>query len=57
MAIGLKALAEGRGDAFVSAGSTGALVAGATLLVKRIRGVRRRGRLPVSCHRTRRRFC
>ena len=41
MAIGLKALAEGRGDAFVSAGSTGALVAGATLLVKRIRGVRR----------------
>ena len=30
MAIGLKALAEGRGDAFVSAGSTGALVAGAT---------------------------
>lgn len=41
MAVGLKALAEGRGDAFVSAGSTGALVVGATLLVKRIRGVRR----------------
>lgn len=41
MAVGFKALAEGRADAFVSAGSTGALVAGATLLVKRIRGVRR----------------
>lgn len=41
MAVGLKALAEGRGDAFVSAGSTGALVVGATLIVKRIRGVRR----------------
>lgn len=41
MAVGLKALAAGEGDAFVSAGSTGALVVGATLLVKRIRGVRR----------------
>lgn len=41
MAVGLKALAAGRGGAFVSAGSTGALVVGATLLVKRIRGVRR----------------
>ena len=41
MAIGLKALAEGKGDAFVSAGSTGALVMGATFFVKRIKGVRR----------------
>ena len=43
MAIGLKALAEDREryDAFVSAGSTGALLVGATLIVKRIRGVRR----------------
>lgn len=41
MAVGLQALAAGQGDAFVSAGSTGALVVGATLLVKRIRGVRR----------------
>ena len=41
MAVGLKALAEGRADAFVSAGSTGALLVGATLIVKRIRGVRR----------------
>ncbi|MDR1927252.1 MAG: phosphate acyltransferase PlsX [Oscillospiraceae bacterium] len=41
MAAGLKALAEGKGDAFISAGSTGALLVGATLFVKRIRGVRR----------------
>ncbi len=41
MAVGLRALAEGRGDAFVSAGSTGALLVGATFLVKRIRGVKR----------------
>lgn len=38
---GLKLLADGKGDAFVSAGSTGAVVCGATLLVKRIKGVRR----------------
>ena len=45
MAVGLKALAgqgyDGAYDAFVSAGSTGALLVGATLIVKRIRGVRR----------------
>ncbi|MBE6904052.1 MAG: phosphate acyltransferase PlsX [Ruminococcaceae bacterium] len=41
MAVGLKALASGRGDAFVSAGNTGALLAGASLLVKRIRGIKR----------------
>lgn len=41
MAIGLKALANGQGDAFVSAGSTGSLVMGATFFVKRIKGVRR----------------
>ena len=35
MVIGLKMLADGQGDAFVSAGSTGALLTGATLLVKR----------------------
>ena len=31
-------LADGLGDAFVSAGSTGALLTGATLLVKRVKG-------------------
>ena len=41
MAVGLKALAEGKADAFVSAGSTGALIVGSTLIVKRIRGARR----------------
>ena len=43
MAVGLKALAEKASpyDAFVSAGSTGALLVGATLIVRRIRGVRR----------------
>lgn len=41
MAVGLKLLQEGKGEAFVSAGSTGALVMGATFLVKRIKGVKR----------------
>ena len=41
MVIGLRMLANGEGDAFVSAGSTGALLTGATLLVKRIKGIRR----------------
>ena len=41
LAVGLKALADGRGDAFVSAGSTGAIVVGATLIVKRIKGIKR----------------
>ena len=41
MTVGLNLLKEGAGDAFVSAGSTGALLSGATLLVKRIRGIRR----------------
>ena len=41
MAVGLRLLAEGKGDAFVSAGSTGALLAGATLIVKRLKGVKR----------------
>lgn len=39
MAVGLKMLAAGEGDAFVSAGNTGALHAGSTLIVRRIRGV------------------
>lgn len=41
MAVGLRLLADGGGDAFVSAGSTGALLIGATFLVKRIKGVSR----------------
>ena len=41
LTIGLTMLKNGEGDAFVSAGSTGALLSGATLVVKRIRGIRR----------------
>ena len=41
MVVGLKLLSDGHGDAFVSAGSTGALLTGATLLVKRVKGIRR----------------
>ncbi len=41
MIVGLKMLADGQGDAFISAGSTGALLTGATLLVKRVKGIRR----------------
>ena len=43
MSIGLHELATGNGDAFVSAGNTGALLAGATLLVRRIQGISRAG--------------
>lgn len=41
MPMALRLLAEGKGDAVVSAGNTGALFVGATLIVKRIRGMRR----------------
>ena len=41
MVVGLKMLADGQGDAFISAGSTGALLSGATLVVKRVKGIRR----------------
>lgn len=41
MALAFYELAEGRADAFVSAGSTGAVVVGGTLIVKRIKGIKR----------------
>ena len=47
MTVGLNMLKNGEGDAFVSAGSTGALLTGATLIVKRIRGIRRACMAPV----------
>ena len=47
LTVGMNMLKAGEGDAFVSAGSTGALLAGATLLVKRIRGIRRAAMGPV----------
>ncbi|MBR2133178.1 MAG: phosphate acyltransferase PlsX [Eubacterium sp.] len=41
MAVGFRLLNEGAGDAFVSAGNTGAVTVGATLITKRIKGVKR----------------
>ncbi len=38
---GLSLLSEGAGDAYVGAGSTGAIVVAATLIVKRIKGIKR----------------
>ena len=48
MTVGLTLLRDGMGDAFVSAGSTGALLSAATLLVKRIRGIRRAAMAPTA---------
>lgn len=47
MAVGMKMLADDEGDAFVSAGSTGALVVGGTFIVKRIKGVKRAALAPL----------
>ena len=47
MTVALNMLRDGEGDAVVSAGSTGALLTGATLIVKRIRGIRRAAMAPV----------
>lgn len=47
MAQGLKLLAQGKGDAFVSAGNSGALVMGATFIVKRIKGIKRCAFAPI----------
>ncbi len=41
MSVALRMLAEGKGDAVVSTGNTGALFTGATLIVRKIRGIRR----------------
>ena len=46
LTVGLTMVRDGEADGFVSAGSTGALLAGATLVVKRIRGVRRAALAP-----------
>lgn len=47
LTVGLTMVRDGEGDAFVSAGSTGALLSGATLITKRIRGIRRAAMAPV----------
>ena len=41
MVVGLRLLSEEQADAMISAGSTGALLSGATLIVKRVKGIRR----------------
>ncbi|HEX2986039.1 MAG TPA: phosphate acyltransferase PlsX [Caproiciproducens sp.] len=47
MAEGLRRLAAGEGDAFISAGNSGALVVGASLIVKRIAGIKRVAFAPI----------
>ena len=47
MAVGFRMLNEGRGDAFISAGNSGALCVGATLAVRRIKGIKRPAFAPV----------
>ena len=50
MAVAMRMLAEGKGDAFVSAGNSGAVCVGATLIVKRIKGIKRPGFAPIMPH-------
>jgi glycerol-3-phosphate acyltransferase PlsX len=47
MAEGLRLLHEDQGQAFISAGNSGALVVGATLVVKRIKGIKRCAFAPI----------
>ena len=47
MAVGLKMVADGKADAFLSAGNSGALITGATLIVKRIKGIKRPAFSPI----------
>ncbi len=47
MVVGLNIIKEGKGDVFISAGNTGALMAGALFLVDRIKGVDRPALAPV----------
>ncbi|MDR0858111.1 MAG: phosphate acyltransferase PlsX [Oscillospiraceae bacterium] len=47
MVVALNLLRNGGGDALLSAGNTGALLTGATLIVKRIKGIRRAALAPV----------
>ena len=47
MAVGLKMLKENEADGFISAGNSGALTVGSTLIVKRIKGIKRCAFAPV----------
>ena len=48
MTVALRALSDNAADALISAGNTGALLAQATLIVKRIKGVRRAALAPIT---------
>lgn len=47
MVLGIRMLNEGKGDVFISAGNTGALLAASTLILGRIRGIDRPALAPV----------
>ena len=47
LVVGMNLVAEGKGDAFVTAGSTGATVAGGTLIVRRAKNAQRPALAPV----------
>ena len=47
MVVGFNLLKEGKGDVFISAGNSGALLTGATLLVGRIKGIDRPALAPL----------
>ncbi len=46
LVVGLRLVSEQAGDAFVSAGNTGAVLTGATLIIKRIQGIKRAALCP-----------
>ena len=47
LGVALRLLSEGKGDAMVSGGNTGAVLVGSTMYVKRIRGIRRAALAPI----------
>ena len=47
MVVGFNLLKEGKGDVFISAGNSGALLTGATLLIGRIKGIDRPALAPM----------
>ena len=47
MVVGFRMLKEGKGDVFLSAGNSGALLTGATLLIGRIKGIDRPAMAPM----------
>ena len=50
LAVALRLLSDGKGDAVVSAGNSGAICVGGTLIVKRIKGIKRPAFAPVLPH-------